>query len=782
MFALSFLLGVSLALQLSDLPQIHWLWLFFPFLYCLYQFPKIRIYLALPLGFLWVVAHGFWVLSSELPDELLKKDILVSGKISSLPDIDKTRARFILDVDSVTYNTVHIEGPKRIRLNWYGRTPEIHAGQQWQLLVRLKPSHGMLNPGGVDYEKWLFERGIRATGYVRKSENNILLHEANILSINHLRENLKTIIQKFLPDSEFRGLVLALAIGDKSEINDEQWQVLTATGTNHLVAISGLHIGLVAGGVYFIFLFFLKQVLFKQVLVRKIRRLFLMIPAHKAAAIMALIAAFAYAMLAGFAIPTQRALVMIAVVMLGVLLNKRFSYIQIISFALLVVLLIDPFSVLSAGFWLSFIAVAAILYAMQGRLMPDGMWWQWGRIQWIVSLALAPVLIFYFQSFSIVSPLANIIAVPWVSFVTVPLLLAGVLFSFIEPVGQGLVFLANFSLDGLWRVLEYFSEMKFSQWQQFVPQTWTLFPAFIGIMLAIAPRGFPVRYLSIVFLLPLFLVKPEKLELNEMQFTLLDVGQGLSTVVQTRNHVLVFDTGPKFRSGFNTGDAVVLPFLKNSAVDKLDILMISHGDNDHIGGVQSILDNIPVDNIISGDMEVDVIKNNDQINIKPCVIGMSWRWDGVEFELLHPTGSDFIEKGNNGSCVLRVSVAGQVFLLTGDIEKKSETYLIKTQPDKIRANVMVAPHHGSNTSSTSAFIKAVKPDWVLFPAGYANRFKHPTKKVLKRYVESEVDYLITGNQGAISFNVNDVGRVSISTFRQENKRFWHRPVSLKGIN
>ena len=781
MFALSFLLGVSLALQLSDLPQIHWLWLFFPFLYCLYQFPKIRIYLALPLGFLWVVAHGFWVLSSELPDELLKKDILVTGEISSLPDIDKTRTRFILDIDFATYDDRQIDGPKRIRLNWYGRTPEIHAGQQWQLLVRLKPSHGMLNPGGVDYEKWLFERGIRATGYVRKSEDNVLLHNANILSINLLRENLKITIQQYLPDSEFRGLVLALAIGDKSEIDDEQWQVLTATGTNHLVAISGLHIGLVAGGVYFIFLFFLKQVLFKQVLVRKIRRLFLMIPAHKAAAIMALIAAFAYAMLAGFAIPTQRALVMIAVVMLGVLLNKRFSYIQIISFALLAVLLIDPFSVLSAGFWLSFIAVAAILYAMQGRLMSSGMWWQWGRIQWIVSLALAPVLIFYFQSFSIVSPLANIVAVPWVSFVTVPLLLVGILFSFIEPVGQGLVSLASFSLDALWRVLEYFSAMQYSQWQQFMPQAWTLFPAFIGIMLAIAPRGFPARYLSIIFLLPLFLVKPEKLELNEMQFTLLDVGQGLSAVVQTRNHVLVFDTGPKFRSGFNTGDAVVLPLLKNIAVNKLDILMISHGDNDHIGGMQSILENIPVNNIISG-VETNAIKNKQQLNAKPCIAGQKWHWDGVDFELLHPIGSDFIEKGNNGSCVLRVSVADQVFLLTGDIEKQAEKYLMKMQPDKIQANVLVAPHHGSNTSSTSAFIKTVNPDWVLFPAGYANRFKHPTKKVLKRYVESKVDYLITGNQGAISFKVNDEGRVSVSTYRQENKRFWHRPVSKKGIN
>lgn len=766
MFALIFLLGVSLALQLPNLPDSYWLCLILPCIYSLYKFPKSRIYLALPLGFLWVIAYGLWVLSSELPDELIKQDILVSGKVSSLPESDNIQTRFVLDVSSIKYQNQLVKGPKRIRLNWYGKAPEIHAGQQWQLVVRLKPAHGMQNPGGFDYEKWLFERGIRATGYVRESDSNTLLQDPDRFSVNHIRENLKSQIQSFLPHSEFRGLVLALAIGDRSEINDDQWQVLTATGTNHLVAISGLHIGLVAGGVYFIFLFLFKRS----------RGLLLFVPAYKASAMVALFAAFIYAMLAGFAIPTQRALIMIAVVMLGVLVNKRFSYSQILSFALLTVLLIDPFSALSTGFWLSFIAVAAILYAMQSRLKVSGLWWQWGRVQWIVSLALAPILIFSFQSFSLVSPLANIIAVPWVSFITVPLLLLGILFSFIEPVGQMLMFFVSESLKLLWMVLEYFAGMRFSLWQQFAPQAWTLIPAFIGILLAIAPRGFPARYLSVIFLLPLFLVKPEKLEQNEFRFSLLDVGQGLSAVVQTRNHVLVYDTGPKFRSGFNTGQSVVLPFLKKLAVEKLDILMITHGDNDHIGGMQSILENIPVETVYSG-----VMKKTPEQNSTPCLAGQQWRWDGVNFEMIHPSGSEFIDKGNNGSCVLRVSGSSRSILLTGDIEKKVERELIENYTNQIKANILVAPHHGSNTSSTMAFIEAVNPEWVLFPAGYANRFKFPTKKVVERYIHSGVQYLTTGTSGAIEVFIDDNEAMLINRYRSINRRFWHKNIPDQAV-
>ena len=759
MFALFFLLGVSLALQLPSLPDSTWLFLFFPLLFCLIIFPRGRIYLALPVGFIWAISHGLWLLSTSLPDELIKKDILVTGKVVSLPDKNEFRTRFVFDVETLQYNDARIQGPKRVRLNWYGKSVDIHAGETWQLKVRLKPPHGMQNPGGFDYEKWLFERGIRATGYVRKDIDNQLIEKPNPFSVNVIRESLKKKVVALLPDSEFRGLILALVIGDRSEIKDDQWQVLTATGTNHLVAISGLHIGLVAGAIYFLVSFLMKYMAFS------LQRM----PAHKTAAICALIAAFLYAMLAGFAIPTQRALVMTSVIMLGILLNKRFSYFQILSFALLAVLIIDPFSVMSAGFWLSFIAVAAILYAMQGRLNPKGWWWHWGRMQWIISLAIAPVLIFVFQNFSLISPVANLLAVPWVSFVTVPLVLLGSLFAFIDPIAQVLFSLANLSLEVFWGLLVYLSDLRFSQWQHFVPQTWTLFPAALAIMLLLAPRGFPARYLALLFLLPLFLVKPDKLEQDQFKFHLLDVGKGLAAVIQTRNHILLFDTGPKFRSGFNTGEAVILPFLKSLAVNEVDKVIISHGDNDHIGGLSSILENVLVKEILSGQPE----KINSE-TVTSCEVGQHWHWDGVDFTFLHPNETTPGKPANNRSCVLRISVADKVLLLTGDIEKRVERELVNNASQQIQADVLVAAHHGSNTSSTSAFIESVDPDWVLFPAGYYNRFKFPTSKVLARFKSQSVPYRVTGSEGAISVLFAQGIELTPVSYRSHYQRFWHR--------
>ncbi|HFE37047.1 MAG TPA: DNA internalization-related competence protein ComEC/Rec2 [Gammaproteobacteria bacterium] len=763
MFSLLFLLGAFLALQLIGLPDASWLWFFLPCLYFLYRFPRWRLYAALPLGFLWVIAHAVGGLSSELPDTLIKKDVLVIGEISSLPDKNSFRTRFVFDVSAMFFEGEAIEGPKRIRLNWYGRVPDIQGGQVWQLQVRLKPAHGMLNPGGFDYEKWLFEKGIRATGYVRESDKTALLQEPGAFDALHFRARLKNTIHRFLPDNDFRGLVLALAIGDRSEITEAQWQVLTATGTNHLVAISGLHIGLVAGGVYFIAAFFM----------RRIPALLTHIAAHKVAAICALIAAFLYAMLAGFAIPTQRALVMTSVVMLGVLINKRFSYFQVLGFALFAVVLLDPFSILSAGFWLSFIAVAAILYAMQSRQKPEGLWWKWGRTQWIVSVALAPVLIFTFQRFSLVSPLANVVAVPWVSLLTVPLLLAGLLLSFVDPLGQVLVFLASESLKWLWEILSALASLSYAQWQQFLPQSWTLLPAFVGVLLLISPRGFPARYLAFIFLMPLLLVRPERLASNELSIQVLDVGQGLSVVAQTRHHVLVYDTGPGFRNGFNTGEAVVLPFLKSQAIDKLDVLLLSHGDNDHIGGMSDILEALPIDTIISGDM-----KKTAQMNAIPCVAGEGWVWDGVQFDMLHPDETEYRGKGNNGSCVLKISAGDKSILLTGDIEKEAEQYLLEKYSDNIRSNILLAAHHGSNTSSTEDFIQGVMPEWVFFPAGYGNRFNFPSAKVTARYRQAGVKQLTTGLHGAISVRLKDGMPISPKSYRRENARFWHSDQAL----
>lgn len=764
MQVLSFMAGIVAAFFLPVLPSVYWLSLLPMLLLAWFFYPKWRVVLLLPIGFLWALVHAHYVLWSELPHALEGQDLTVIGVVNSLPEKTDKNSRFVLEVEQLVHDhQLQEQYPKKIRLSWFGKiSSAVKAGERWQFAVRLKQPHGMRNPGGFDYEKWLFERKIRATGYVKKSLLNMRLNKASVFSINAYREGLKNRISALLPTADFRGIVLALTLGDKTEINDQQWQVFRATGTNHLVAISGLHIGLVAAATFFICGMF----------VRRIPKLLLYVPYYKVAAIAAMVAAGFYAMLAGFAIPTQRALVMICVVMVFMLFNRRLSPRIILSSALFVVLFIDPFSALSAGFWLSFFAVAAILYAMQSRVSGNNLWWKWGRIQWISSVALIPVLLFSFQSFSIISPVANIVAVPWVSFLVVPLVLLGALIQFITPLATLLFTVANELLAGLWFILDYLAQLPFAQWDQFSPQGWTLFPAIIGVLLLLAPKGMPAKYLSILFLLPLFLVKPSTPENGEFKLTLLDVGQGLSAVVQTNSHALVFDTGPAFSSGFDTGAAVVLPFLRKNNIAKVDVLLISHGDNDHIGGMQSIIEGIGVPQVMTSVPE-KMLSNNYRV----CQAGMQWEWNDIRFNILNPVSLKSFGKsrkaGNNRSCVLKVSAGKYSVLLTGDIEKKAEKRLLKRVPEALKADILVAPHHGSKTSSSKRFIKRVHPQYVLYPVGYRNRYGFPKDKIVQNYAAQGVKQISTAEAGAIMFSVDASGISKPDLYRQVNKRIWH---------
>ncbi|HFD33384.1 MAG TPA: DNA internalization-related competence protein ComEC/Rec2 [Gammaproteobacteria bacterium] len=764
MQVLAFLVGIVAAFFLADLPSVYWLLLLPALMPAWYFYPKWRVVLLLPIGFLWALLHAHYVLWSALPHALEGQDLTVIGIVDSLPEKTDKHSRFVLQVEQLIHNQQpQTQYPKKIRLSWFGKiSSTVKAGEKWQFVVRLKQPHGMRNPGGFDYEKWLFERKIRATGYVKKSPLNRRLTQSSAFSLNAYRERLKNRISELLPTADYRGIVLALTLGDKTEISDQQWQVFRATGTNHLVAISGLHIGLVAAAVFFVC----------GTIVRRIPRLLIYAPYYKVAAIAAMLAAGFYAMLAGFAIPTQRALVMICVVMVFMLFNRRLNPRMILSSALFVVLLIDPFSALSAGFWLSFVAVAAILYAMQSRVSANSLWWKWGRIQWITSVALIPVLLFSFQSFSLISPIANIIAVPWVSFLVVPLVLLGALLQFVTPVAQFLFMLANKLLAGLWLVLDYLAHLPFAQWEQFSPQAWTLLPGLIGVLLLLSPKGMPAKYLSVIFLLPLFLIKPTAPANGTFKLTLLDVGQGLSAVVQTHSHVLVFDTGPAFSSGFDTGAAVVLPYLRKNNITRLDMLLVSHGDNDHIGGMQSILDGVEVSQVLTS-VPQQMTRNEYAI----CRAGEQWQWDNVHFKMLNPVSLKSFGKsrkaGNNLSCVLKVSIGKYSILLTGDIEKKAEKRLLKRVYDELAVDVLVAPHHGSNTSSSKRFIKHVDPKFVLYPVGYRNRYGFPKEKVVQRYAQQGVKQISTAQAGAITFSIDASGVSDPDLYRQLNKRIWH---------
>lgn len=771
--AIAFLAGILLFQQLHHLPQLA----LFQALLCgvplLLLIPVaravtfVRPLLFMLAGIYWAFIQATLLLSNALPASLEKVDLVVKGAVASIAQPQGNRTRFMFDIEQLEFQGRAVENPPpRVRLNWYRKAPDLNVGDRWRLTVRLKRPHGFMNPGGFDYEGWLFQQRIGATGYVRSGEQNRLLSNAlRDYPVQRLRQALAERITATLDDAEFNGIITALAIGERQLISDAQWQVLRKSGTVHLIAISGLHIGLVAGMAYFLVLFLWSWA------GRGTERW----PAPRIAALAGIIAALFYAALAGFTIPTQRALVMVVVAMLMLFFQRHRRFSDTLALTLFVVLIIDPFTVMSAGFWLSFGAVAAIIFAMSGRTGQGGwrhkLWWRWGRVHVIVMIGLIPLLLVAFQQLPLLSPIANFIAVPWVSIVVVPLVLLGAM------TAGGLPVVSDYLLNGaavalawLWPLLEWITTYELAEWQQHIPMRWTLFPALIGTLLLLSPRGLPGRWLGIIWLLPLFLVTPQRPAEGEWWFTLLDVGQGLAAVVQTRNHLLVYDTGPRFSESFDTGRAVVIPFLRSRGVAKVDRLVIGHGDNDHIGGARSLSEMIEVEQIITS-----VPQQVTWQSVRRCMSGEVWQWDGVQFEVLHPPTERF--NGNDGSCVLRISSLakrGASLLLTGDIEVRAERALLRRYRERLQSQIVVAPHHGSRSSSSEEFVRAVSAQYVLFPIGYLNRYGFPHPEVEGRYRRHGSVAFSTERDGAVTFKIGADGEVtSIQRFRDHYQRYWH---------
>jgi competence protein ComEC len=540
-------------------------------------------------------------------------------------------------------------------------------------------------------------------------------------------------------------------------MSPRQWSLLLATGTNHLLAISGLHIGLVAGLCYLTMLRLWPLG----------GRLCLKWPAQRGAALTALGVACLYAMLAGFTVPTQRAVLMLSVVMGAVIFNRVARPMHTLAFALLVVLIWDSLAVLSVGFWLSFGAVAVIFYAVIGRLAVKRPWWHWGKTQWILAIGLFPLVLIFFQRASLVGPLANLIAVPWVGLLVVPVTLAGGLSAVVFPAaGVALLGLASTLLDFLWAVLDLLIRVPLAVWHH-SPPAWALLPAMLGIALLLAPRGWPGRWLGVIFFSPLVLVSPARPELGGYWITLLDVGQGLSIVIQTHNHTLLYDTGPKFSEYFNAGDAAVLPYLRSRDIDSIDLMLVSHGDSDHMGGADAIKEAMRIERILTS-----VPEQIGHPKVEHCVEGMGWHWDGVEFELLHPTTQQGGE-GNDQSCVLSLRGPGGSTLITGDIESDAERRLLETYGGRLASDIMQIPHHGSLTSSSLDFVEAVNPRIALLSVGFHNRFGLPSQRVTDRYKAFGVKVLDTPNHGAVSVFVHPAKGIEIGPgYRQSDKRYW----------
>ncbi|MEO8163874.1 MAG: DNA internalization-related competence protein ComEC/Rec2, partial [Betaproteobacteria bacterium] len=524
-------------------------------------------------GFFWAAAVGQWKLGDNLPEIWQGRDVELVGVIAQMVQPNERGVRFLIDVEQAY--TLNARIPSRISLMWYendkGAVPELHAGQRWRLTVRLHRPHGNANPEGFDYEAWMLERGVRAVGYIRPQPAPRLM-EAWVWRPGYLlerwREQARAHLRKALDDRPLGGVIVALAIGDQQAIPPDQWQVFTRTGVNHLMSISGLHITMVASMV----------VLLVLRLWRRSEALVLKLPAIRAAAFCGLLAAVGYAALSGFAVPAQRTVYMLAVVAIALWTGWSARVTAVLAAAAALVVVLDPMAVIAPGFWLSFGAVAIIMFVGTSRIGKQGWLQTWAQVQWAVTLLLVPFLLAMFQQVSLVSPIANAFAIPLVSLVVVPLALV----SSVLPIDL-LAQAAHVVMEFCMLLLRTLSDLPDAIWQQHAPAPWSVPFAVVGAMWMLLPRGFPARWVGASMMLPLFLAAPVKIPPGELRLTVLDVGQGLAIVVRTREHALLYDTGPAFGEQTDAGERIVVPYLRAAGVRRLDGMIISHDHSDHSG-------------------------------------------------------------------------------------------------------------------------------------------------------------------------------------------------------
>ncbi len=801
-FAIFFTLGVWVLQQQSALPDFGWAWLLLILPPPLFIIPKnswliaLRILLIATLGCGLGFYHTAWQaqqrLSISLADEWQGRDIEVVGVVAELPRHHEQGLRFAFDIEKTITPLASV--PPHVYLSTYfdKKSPplNLHAGERWQLTLRLKQPHGSSNPHGFDFEAWALENHIRAVGYVHNKGNNVRRDaraEGLLYRIETWRERTRSKFNATLGNAPYSAVLSALAIGDQSSIPQNQWQIFTRTGVNHLMSISGLHITMLAS-LGFALTYWLWR--------RNVRRT-LWLPARKASALIALLVALWYALLSGFGVPAQRTVYMVCAVAAALWLNRNFSLTQILSIALLGVLIPDPWAVLSAGFWLSFGAVALILYVTAHRIgrshlqrEGDGkavgypsayslrVLHEYLTVQWAMTIGLIPLLLGLFQQISIVSPIANAFAIPLVSLVVVPLTLLGAALPWDVP-----LWLAHIVMDGTMQLLIWLNASPQAVWTQHALPAWSVVAGMIGILWMLAPRGFPARWLGIIWLLPMFLNLPEPPAPNSLRLVIFDVGQGLAVAAQTQHHALLYDTGPDFSGDADSGNRILIPTLRALGIARLDGLILTHDDIDHVGGAASVMQAMPIDWVSSSlPNEHPLIAN--QPNSHRCQAGEKWHWDGVDFAILSPDAASYADekmRDNNRGCVLRISVGGQHILLTADIEKDAEQKLLAEHADNLFTTLLVVPHHGSKTSSTEEFIAATLPDYAVFTVGNRNRFGHPKEEVVQRYTDSGAELLRSDEDGAILVEMNKQG-VQLERYRKTHLRYWTHTAQTAKTN
>jgi len=708
-------------------------------------------------------AYAAGVAALRLADELAfadeGRDVVVEGVIASLPAHVERGLRFEFAVEHNTPAAVHV--PQRLSLAWYGTQLRVRPAERWRFTVRLRRPHGNLNPGGFDLEAWMLERDLRAAGYVREAAAvpprrlDARVWQAGPL-VDRARDALRERLLRHVGDQRFGGVLLALVLGDQRAIAEADWQLFNRTGISHLVSISGLHVTMIAGLVAAI----------AGAAWRRSRWTLARAPAQSAAALGAVLAALAYCLLAGWGVPAQRTFFMLAVVAGCRLVRRESRTSSTLALAAAVVCVLDPWAVIAPGFWLSFGAVGAILWTLQARSVRSerrGILHRAHdavreavRVQAAVTIALVPMTLALFQQVSIVSPLANAVAIPLVSLVVTPVaLVAAALAALPLPLAAPAGVLLG-AAHGLFELLVVTLQWL-DQWRWAAP-------------------GWPVRWAGVVWLLPLVVVPAERPRAGELWVTALDVGQGMAILLETARHAVLYDTGPRYSSQSDAGSRIIAPYLRWRGIDALDLLVVSHLDSDHSGGAAALLRALPVARTWTS---IDTTSGLEAAtDLARCGAGQTLQLGALALEVVHPQAEDYGRRlsTNAMSCVVLARLGDIRVLLAGDLPAREEWALVgRTALEPMR--LVSAPHHGSRSSSSPPFVAAVSTDWGVFQSGYRNRFGHPAPAVVERWRAAGARLARTDERGAVQWRFA-AGREQVLWARHAHARYWHnRPAA-----
>jgi competence protein ComEC len=757
-YAITIIFGTGLAFYGNQLPDLYWATLLPILLWLAFCNRECRFLLLLTASYLWASALLNHHLQFQLTPDFDNRIALVRGIIVDIPEIDAGRVRISLKVIEIDGYQNHL--PRLIRLNWYQDKVIPGSGEFWQFEAKLRRPDGFLNPGGFDYEAWQFSKGIDARGYIRGSKLNYKLGVAPLLSLDRWRSRLSERIDQSCSECSNPGIIKALILGYRGDIKNSQWDRLQASGTAHLIAISGLHIGMIAALFYGLGRWLWRFGFYSSGLSRNLT-----------ASLLALLAALVYAAMAGFSLPTVRALVMLATLFVASLSRNRINLLQSLSLAIIFILIMDPRVIGSTSFWLSISAVLIIAFT-QFRFASIGAGFRLVVLQLNFSLVFIPLGILFFDQVNPASFAANIVAIPVVSIVILPLILVA---SSLVPVSDFLshylfVFadtLLEFLMQYLgWLMVSGFNSIAVAQWPTLLALALLLFP---GTFLVPVTSG--IRKLSILLLLVLVFWQPEKLEWGDYEVTAFEVGMGTSILVRTRNHSLVYDFGPGNSNGYSAADQALIPYLQRNSIEMPDLLVVSHVDQDHSGGFRSYLDSYQPNKLLSG-TPVELRKRFALGHrVLSCHEQSDWSWDGIRFRFLN-VASAVVGSTNNRSCILKVE-GHQVALLPGDIDVDQEKRLIRKYGVDLKAEILVAPHHGSASSSSREFVKQVNPDHVIFTLSRGNRWGFPRQEVVSRYQSIGSHLFRNDKDGAIQLQSSKSG-IQVRVSRATQNRIWRR--------